>query len=127
MVLADQPGAQVRSGNRWDAPLHGISAERKRPVGVLRGVEREAELHDGRVGLRLHVCVQQTPVDELHQLARDDLELPRGRVRVKDRGTGYVLWGGLEILVEVGRFNCADPVVTALERGSWEARTPGAS
>ncbi len=55
-------------------------------------------------------------IDQLHELAIHDLELPGGSAVAHDGGACRVRGLGLQVLVEVGRLDGADPVVPALQR-----------
>lgn len=69
----------------------------------------------------LYVGVEEAGSGEFDELAAHDVELPGCRVGVQDCGPGGVFGGCLEVVVEIWGFDCADPVVAALEGRAWVA------
>jgi hypothetical protein len=117
LICTNQPRTQIRPGNTRNGPLYSIATKGKRPIRILRRIKRNRQLRL-TPALRHDIRIQHPALDELDELAGHDLELPSGGVGVEDCGAGGVLWFGLEVFMEIGGFDCADPVVARLEGGS---------
>lgn len=114
---ANIPRGQIRPRNRRGAPSDGVALEGKRAVGVLRRGERDRQRGLGRVRLRADRRVEERAfdrVDQLDELSVYDVELAGGGGVAHDGCAGGVFRVCLEVFVEVGIFDGADPVVATL-------------
>jgi hypothetical protein len=120
------PRTRIRPRHARHRPREPVALPRKFSVRVLGLRERHAQavvvdvprLADHGVE-KLCGCAGRG--HELHELSVDDLELARRRVVAKKGGAGAVQRAGLQVFVEVGRCDGADPVVPALESGARAA------
>ena len=125
------PRTPIRSIDARNAPLKIIATPRKRTVRVLALREADSERHavDGTL-LGYHSVKKLDRLagrgDELNQLAADDLELTCCFVVAEEGGAGRVERVRLEVFVEVGGCDSADPVVAALECLAWSSACGGA-
>jgi hypothetical protein len=115
------PRTRIRPRDTRNSPRQAIALPRKRAVRVLRLGERDAQAVVVDVARLANNGVEQLfgfagRGDELHELARYDLELAGRGVGAEEGGAGAVERGGLHVFVEVGGGDSTDPVVTFLER-----------
>lgn len=115
LISTHQPRTQILPLDIRVAPLHRITTKRKRAIRILLRAKRNAQFIHCRVCLGLYICIEQAAGDQLYKLTGHDLELPCGRVGVEERGAGLILGLRLQVFVEVGGFDGADPKIAALE------------
>jgi len=102
------PRTRVRSGYTPHSPLQRITTPIERPKRIRCARERHSQQQIRSIGALFDVGVQGAGGGQLDELARGrDLELSCGEVRGDDCGAG----GRLEIFVEVGGGDGADPEV----------------
>lgn len=114
------PRALVRPCDIRASPLQVVAAPCKRAVRVLGLGKGDGEGHVVDDTLGGHVGIEEFDGGagcryELHELAGDDLELAGGGVVAEEGGASGVERVGLDVLVEVGSGDGADPVVARLE------------
>lgn len=118
LALTHIPRGDILALNARRAPSKSIALVSESAERVLARGERDGQISGGSVRLLAHVGVQFRAfgVDELDQLAVDDLELACGRGVGEDRSAwGGVQGGCLQVFVVVWRGDGADPGVAALE------------
>lgn len=126
LPLTNQPRTCIRPSQPRHGPLQGITTPRKRPISILRRLEFNSQFRRSRHRTRYDISIEKRGWrEQFNELAVDDGKLSGCGIGVEDRGTGQVDGFCLEIFVEVGVGDGADPVIACLESCSWTSATAG--
>lgn len=116
LPLTYQPRTRIWPRGPRNSPLQRIATPREHPIGIFLFLELNRQLSRPRHSAGYHISIQEGGRgDKLDKLSVDDGELPGCEVGGQDGGPGNVGGGCLEVLVEIGGGDGADPVVACLE------------